>query len=41
MAKREEEDSPWAIIIRMAPFHPRDELDIIPAVKIPICPTEE
>ena len=36
-----EEQSPWAIIISMAPLTPQDDRVISPAVKIPIWPTDE
>lgn len=41
MAKRAEDDKPWAIIIIAAPLHPAYEQVKIPAVRRPICPTEE
>jgi len=40
-ANRAEEQRPWAIIRAREPFHPQDEFDIVPAVRRPICPTEE
>lgn len=36
-----EEHRPWAIIIVKAEDQPQVELDMVPAIKSPICPTEE
>lgn len=41
MANRAEEDRPWAIIMKIAPYIPRGELDMAPATSSPMCPTEE
>ena len=41
IAKRPEEQSPWAIISRRAPVQPQDEFAIIPPVTRPICLTLE
>lgn len=38
---RADEHSPWAIIIRSAPVNPQDVMDMVPATRIPICPTDE
>lgn len=38
---RQEEHSPWASSIINAPCHPQAVLDMIPAVAIPICLTDE
>lgn len=36
-----EEHRPWAIIIVSEAAQPQEVLDIVPATKRPICPTEE
>lgn len=41
IAKRAEEDSPWAIIMNEVPYIPKVENDIVPAIRRPMCPTEE
>lgn len=41
MQNRAEELRPWAIIIPRLPYSPSLELDIAPATRIPMCPTEE
>ena len=41
IAKRAEEDRPWAIIIKVAPKTPMEEKERTPAIKSPIWPTEE
>lgn len=38
---RAEEVKPWAIIMVIAPETPRKELVIVPAMRRPMCPTEE
>lgn len=41
IANRPEELRPWAIIMSRAPSHPQGAFDISPAMRIPICPTDE
>jgi hypothetical protein len=41
IAKSAEEERPWAIIIKVAPKNPNLEKDSAPAIRSPICPTEE
>jgi hypothetical protein len=40
-ANRAAEQSPWAIIMMIAPFMPHDVKERIPAIMRPIWPTEE
>ena len=35
------EESPWASIIARAPFHPQEDIDVIPAIANPMCATDE
>lgn len=38
---RAEEHKPWLSIKIRDPYHPHNRVEISPAVKIPMCPTEE